>query len=211
MFKESLQKIMDLVKIRDGNSNNSNNKNNKKKIENLVVFVVILIVTIVIVNLILNGTDEKNKDNGKDDVKVLASTTIVEQEKEDSLEIKLKNILSKIDGVGNVDVLLTYSESNKVLAMYNEDSTENDTEENDTQGGNRKISQTSTKKEVIYQEKNGEKVPVTQSVINPKMEGALIIATGANNMQIKTNIVQAVEAATGLPTHKIQVFEMKNN
>ena len=29
-------------------------------------------------------------------------------------------------------------------------------------------------------------------------------------MQIKTNIVQAVEAATGLPTHKIQVFEMKN-
>ena len=77
-------------------------------------------------------------------------------------------------------------------------------------GGNRKISQTSNKKEVIYQEINGEKVPVTQSVINPKMEGALVIATGANNMQTKTNIVQAVEAATGLPTHKIQVFEMEN-
>ena len=29
-------------------------------------------------------------------------------------------------------------------------------------------------------------------------------------MQTKTNIVQAVEAVTGLPTHKIQVFEMKN-
>lgn len=45
--------------------------------------------------------------------------------------------------------------------------------------GNRKISQTSTKKEVIYEDKNGEKVPVVQSVVKPKIEGAIIIATGA--------------------------------
>lgn len=77
-------------------------------------------------------------------------------------------------------------------------------------GGNRKISQTSNKKEVIYQEVNGEKIPVTQSIINPKIEGAIVTAVGANSSTIKTNIVQAVEAATGLPTHKIQVFEMVN-
>lgn len=46
-------------------------------------------------------------------------------------------------------------------------------------GGSRKISQTSNKKEVIYQDINGEKVPVTQSVIKPKIEGAIITATGA--------------------------------
>ena len=34
----------------------------------------------------------------------------------------------------------------------------------------------------------------------------MIILTG--NANIKANIVQAVEAATGLATHKIQVFEM---
>ena len=206
MLKEKFQKVMDLIKVKEGE------QNNKKKIENLVVFVIIMIVTIIIVNAILNGENDKGKEGQKEETKVLATTTsIIENEvKEDELETKLKNILSKIDGVGKVDVLLTYSESNKVMAMYNEDSTENDTEEQDQQGGNRKISQTSTKKEVIYQEINGEQVPVTQSVINPKMEGALVIATGANNMQTKTNIVQAVEAATGLPTHKIQVFEMKN-
>ena len=63
-------------------------------------------------------------------------------------------------------------------------------------GGNRKISQTSTKKEVIYQELNGEKIPVTQSVINPKIEGAVVTANGAKDTMVKTNIVQAVEAAT---------------
>lgn len=46
-------------------------------------------------------------------------------------------------------------------------------------GGSRKISQTSNKKEVIYQDKNGEKVPVTQSILKPKIEGAIVTATGA--------------------------------
>ena len=80
--------------------------------------------------------------------------------------------------------------------MYNEDNQKNDTEETDTSGGNRKVSQTTTKKEVIYQEINGEKIPVTQSIINPKIEGAVIIATGAKNTNVKTDIIQAVEAAT---------------
>lgn len=76
-------------------------------------------------------------------------------------------------------------------------------------GGNRKISESSTKKEVIYQEINGEKIPVTQSTIKPKIEGAIVTAEGAVNSEIKLKITQAIEAATGLSTHKIQVFEMK--
>ena len=75
-------------------------------------------------------------------------------------------------------------------------------------GGNRKITEISSKKEVIYQEINGQKVPVTQSTIKPKIEGAIITATGAKNSDVKMKITQAVEAATGLATHKIQVFEM---
>jgi len=64
-------------------------------------------------------------------------------------------------------------------------------------------------KDVVYKEEDGEKVPVTQKVIQPKIEGAIITARGAGNGTVKNNIVQAVEAVTGLATHKIQVFEMK--
>ena len=94
------------------------------------------------------------------------------------------------------------------ITLYNEDNSQTDTEEEDSGGGNRKITEVSTKKEVIYQEINGEKVPVTQSTIKPKIEGAIITATGAGNSEVKLRITQAVEAATGLATHKIQVFEM---
>ncbi len=51
-----------------------------------------------------------------------------------------------------------------------------------------------------------KKTPITQKVVQPKIEGAIITAKGANDMTTKTNIIQAVEAATGLATHKIQVL-----
>ena len=50
---------------------------------------------------------------------------------------------------------------------------------------------------------------VIQKRIMPKVEGAIVIAEGAGNTNVKANIVSAVEAATGLLSHKVQVFEMK--
>ena len=122
---------------------------------------------------------------------------------------KLKNILSKIQGVGEVEVCLNYSESSEVVAMYNENSTTSTTEETDDTGGTRKIEETDTQKDVIYKEEDGTKTPITAKVVEPKIEGAIITAKGANNSEIKNNIIQAVEAITGLATHKIQVFEMQ--
>ena len=131
-------------------------------------------------------------------------------ENKDSLISNLEEILSKINGVGAVKVMITYSETSKIIPVYNEESTEESTEEKDTQGGTRKVTQTDNKKEVIYEEKDGEKTLITQNIVSPKIEGAIITAKGANNSSVKTNIIQAVEAVTGLATHKIQVFEMSD-
>ena len=76
-------------------------------------------------------------------------------------------------------------------------------------GGVRTINENSSKEEVIYEDNNGQRSVVTSSVITPEIKGAVVIAKGANNGVVKSNIIQAVEVATGLPTHKIQVFEMK--
>ena len=131
MMKEKILKLIDIFKIKDG-------ENNKRKIEILVVFIIILIVIIIIINTIWNSDSKKNKSE-YDESKVLAQTEIKNSEKgklnetdSSNLEEKLKNILAKIDGVGKVDILITYSESSELKAMYNEDSTKNDTEEQDT-------------------------------------------------------------------------------
>lgn len=191
--------------------------NNKKKIENLVVFIIILIITIIAINSIWNGkkTSKTEKKDSSEYDKQLATTinsndTTVTNEN-NSIETNLENILSKIEGVGDVKVLVAYSQSSETIAMYNESNKNSTVEEKDSGGGIRTTEQTDTTKDIIYKEENGEKVPITQKVINPKVEGAIITAVGANNGNVKNNIIQAVEAVTGLPTHKIQVFEMKKD
>lgn len=186
--------------------------NDKKKIENLVFFVIVLIITIVVINIIWNGNKTTTKQENNTATKKLA-TTINETNsnnitQDSSLEEKLEQILSKIQGVGDVKVCINYSESNEVLAMYNENSKVSTTEESDTSGGTRKIQETDSQKDVIYKEENGQKEPITQKIKQAKIEGAIITAKGAKDVTTKTNIIQAVEAITGLATHKIQVFEM---
>lgn len=190
--------------------------NDKKKIENLVFFVIILIITIVIINIIWNGNKQTNQSENKDASKQLANTiqnkemiNLNQTSNDGNLEQKLENILAKIQGVGEVQVCVHYSESSEVVPMYNENSKISTTEESDTSGGTRKIQATDSQKDIVYQEENGEKTPITQKIVQPKIEGAIITAKGAGNANTKTNIIQAVEAVTGLATHKIQVFEMQ--
>ena len=210
MFKDKIESFKSMMlKKTEGN--------NKRNIENLVVFLILLIITIIAINTIWGDKKEetKSQESNETSYKQLAEnldSKINSNNKEFNeynLEQSLEDILSKMAGVGKVQVLVTYSETSEVVAMYNEKNTSNNTEETDTNGGTRKISQTDTDKEIIYEEKNGEKVPITQKVIMPKIEGAVITAEGAGNINVKTNIIQAVEAATGLATHKIQVFEME--
>lgn len=190
--------------------------NNKKKIENLVFFIVVLIITIVVINVIWNGNKKTNNQETNIDNKKLAesqntlsgTSDIQNSNTQNELETKLEKILSKIQGVGEVQVCINYQESAEVVAMYNENSKTSSTEETDTSGGTRKIEETDTQKDIIYKEDNGEKTPITKKIVQPKIEGAIITAKGANNAETKTNIIQAVEAVTGLATHKIQVFEM---
>ena len=205
MFKDKLNRLIEKDK-EEGN--------NRKKIENLVFFVVVLIITIVVINLIWNDKNASKDIKGVDNNKKLAAVNQVETQikqvpQEQNLSQKLESILSKIQGVGDVNVFINYSESSEVVAMYNENSKSSTTEETDTSGGVRKIQETDSQKDIIYQENNGTKTPMTKKVIEPKIEGAIITAKGANNIDVKTNIIQAVEAATGLATHKIQVFEMQ--
>lgn len=112
---------------------------NKKKMENLVVFLVILIVTIIIVNLILGGGKETEQEPASDPNKKLATTENTEGSiatanltTQDSLSMQLEEILQKIQGVGEVKVLITYSQTSQTVPMYNEDITQKDTEETDT-------------------------------------------------------------------------------
>ena len=198
MFKEKFGNLKNsLIK--------SEKKGGKKSVENLILLAILLIIVIVAINYIWKYNGKAKKDNANS-TKVLADTNIIEENtsQNNDLEQKLKKILSNISGVGEVEVLITYSQTSVVNPIYNEDYGESVTEEEDTSGGKRKVSSTTNKKEVVSSNND----VITQSVTSPQIQGAVVIAKGAGDANVKANIIQAVEAATGLSTYKIQVFEM---
>ncbi len=182
----------------------------KKKTENIIVLIVILIITAVAINYIWKDSGDNNvKETKKIETNAVQVSADVSQ---NEIETKLEDILSHISGVGKIRVMITYSETSTINPVYNEDSKTSNINETDSGGGTRTTTEVNSQKEVIYKEnKDGSKEPVTQSIISPKIEGAIIAAQGASNATIKANIIQAVEAATGLATHKIQVFKMEDN
>lgn len=182
---------------------------NKKKVENLVFLLVVLVITIIAINFIWKD-DKKEENTNSNKQLATADTNTANNDNEESLEVKLETILSKISGVGKVDVMLTYTESTQIVPVYNKTEKTSNTDETDSGGGTRKIEESDVSQEVVYQDENGENVIATQKTVSPKIEGAIITAEGAGNSNIKASIIQAVEAATGLATHKIQVFQKQN-
>lgn len=193
MFLEKIKKIFD---------------NKEKRTENLISFLVILVITLIFINKIISEDNTNEKKDYNNEIGVELATSNIDEinlDVSDEFEKKLENILKKINGVGNVSVLLTYSESSSLVPIYNISQSTSTTEEKDTSGGTRTITSEDNKKDVITDSTSNV---ITEKKIMPKIEGAIITAEGANNANIKSNIISAVEAVTGLANHKIQVFEM---
>lgn len=186
------------------------NNNSKKKIENIVFLIIILVVTLIIINTIWRD-DASNKENKQNTNTSTKETLADENQNNDTkteLEGKLEKILGTIKNVGRVNVLINYAESSSLVPLYNESTTTSSTEEGDSSGGTRNVTETETKKDIVFSESSGSKEPITQKKIMPTIQGAIITAEGAKDANVKTDIINAVCAVTGLSIDKVQVFEI---
>lgn len=125
MIKDKIKSLV--VKKTKGDS--------KKTIENLIIFLVLLIITVISINVIWGNEESKDNNPNTETYKVLAqgiNNSNISETQEYNLEKELEDILSKISGVGKVQVLVTYSETSEVIAMHNEVKSTSKTEETDT-------------------------------------------------------------------------------
>ena len=181
----------------------------KRKIENICFFIGVLIITLILMKGIWKNqnNDSQSNINKNEDNEALAIDSTTSNKIE--IEEKLEDILSTIKNVGKVNVFINYSESTSSIPLYDESTTTSTTTEGDSSGGTRNTVETENQKEVVFTEKSGIKDPVIQKTLMPVIEGAIITAEGASNANVKTDIISAVQAVTGLGIDRIQVFEMK--
>lgn len=167
-----------------------------KKKENLIYLLILCIALFISVSYVFG--DNKNTQNAAQMVSSSNSTSTTNNinNSRDEMEEKLAKILSEISGIRDVSVMITYSSDGKVNPVYN-------TKEEEKEGS--KVIDRS----VVYNEVGSDKTVVIESTTMPVVEGVIVVASGASNVETRSKIAQAVSAITNVPIYKVQVFEKK--
>ncbi len=142
-------------------------------------------VVILLVGLLLMALPEKKTEQPP----VLAAETAVGG----SLQEELSQILSRIQGAGKVEVLLTEYAGAQTIYQTDLDQKDSDLRRDTV---------------ILSGENRGEAGLVSQ--VNPPIyQGALIVCQGGDRPAVKLAIVQAVMSVTGLSSNQITVLKMK--
>lgn len=186
-------------------------------IQNLCILLVLGILLIFLCFQPDSSTKSSNKESSNKTTtgsESLASSSVntesnsETEEYVNSLESKLQNILSKVNGVGDVEVMITLEESKERIVLKDSPYTQDSVNESDGEGGIRESNSSTRGDETVMSSNgDGETTPYIIKEIQPSILGVLIIAEGGNNAVIETKIVQAVEALFDVPAHKIVVME----
>ncbi len=127
----------------------------------------------------------------------------------DYLEGKLAAVLSKVEGVGRTEVMVTLASGSERIIEKDTDSESESVQETDSQGGSRSTIHNVSSKQTVYSGGDGNGEPYVTKEMTPVVEGVVVIAEGGDDAVTVQNITEAVQALFEIDTHKIKV--MKSN
>lgn len=148
----------------------------------------ILMIIIILISD-LSGKEEKSREDYSGGEKInFTGADIYAADMED----RLCGILSKIEGVGKAEVMLTitsteeyvYAETQKTGASQSENS-------------------------YVIIDKGSQKEALLKKINNPGISGVVVVCEGGDDPRVCEKIYIAVSTALNIPTNKIYVAEMK--
>lgn len=171
-----------------------------KNVKHIEVIVCIIFISLLLIIYFINFSPQKNST--QTNVEVSSGQVLMTSSSEYAilLENKLTNALSVLKGVKNVQVVVSVSSGGEVVIANN---VEEKTVENED-GKNVTVIKTP-----IIVTENGVSKPIILMEILPQINGVLVVASGAEDINVKLNIYKAIEAIISIPSENIQVFAGK--
>lgn len=196
-FKKELKKIL-----------------SQKKLNNLIIVCIILCFVLIAMNVLFPSNKKvNNKITSSVSQDNTNNTTFNTQGKEEDYEEKqkndLKNILKKMNGVGDVDVMISFENGEEKVPAYDKSIQTSTTEETDNEGGKRTNNQNTDGSKVVMSNSDGGNEPFILTTYKPKITGIVIVAEGAENSKTKYEIEQAVSKLYNVTLNKVNVYSMK--
>jgi len=127
---------------------------------------------------------------------------------ENLYETQLEEILETVVGVGKVEVMVNLDSTPEMVIEKNRDVRSSTTQETDKDKATRNQSDQTRNEEVVLVQGKQEQ-PVVLKTLKPKVRGVLVVAKGADNIQVKTWITEAVQKALEVPAYKISILPKK--
>ena len=135
-----------------------------------------------------------------------------EQEKfTENLERQLEELLSEMAGVGKAKVMITLEASQELVVEKDEPLKRSNTNESDSAGGSRIISEIDSEETTVYRTTGSDSEPYVIKTISPKVEGVVVVARGAGNGTVNKSITELVQALFGIDAHKVKVVKMTSS
>lgn len=148
------------------------------------------------------GAQEVSSDDG-----ITISKKLLDYEEQKKQE--LKDILSKIDGVGEVEVEIYFESSEVLVPATNSSIQTSETEEQDNNGGNRVTKQETQGTTVVMKNDSNTSEPFIAKTYKPQITGVIIVAEGAKSSKITYEIQKAVASFYDLSLDTVNVYPMK--
>ncbi|HEX9027415.1 MAG TPA: stage III sporulation protein AG [Clostridium sp.] len=187
----------------------------QKQLRNLIVVCIVLGFILIAMNVLLpsSKTLSNNKLSASTTAENVNNTLITNKTDEKSYEemqkTDLQNILKKMNGVGDVEVMMSFENGEQKVPAYDKNTQKSTTEETDNQGGKRVNNQNTDGSTIVMTTSDGNNEPFILTTYKPKINGVIILAEGASNSKIKYEIEQAVSKLYNLSLDKVNVYSMK--
>lgn len=157
------------------------------KKRNKTDFVILILLGVMVMIVAMPSGTKKTQTQQETQTPVIQNETDEKQQ----LEEQLQKLLEKMDGVGKVRVMLTFSDDGE--DKLDKNITENGTQTEETT--------------VVYDTKDAQQPYVIRRE-KPKVEGVVVVAEGGGNVQTVTQISNAVMSLFSVEAHKVVVVKM---
>lgn len=164
---------------------------NKKNIKVIVAVVLMLIALILYIGLGSGKEYSQAESTAKDNY-------ITTMEYCEKLESKLQSIISQIDGAGNVKVMVTVDGSPELIYV-----SDTDTKTSTTTNGT--TTTTTSSPIIVGSGSNSNGIVMTEKL--PKVKGVIVVSTGAGQIGIKLDILNAVATLLDISTDNITILK----
>lgn len=179
-----------------------------KRIKDLILSkngsMILLVIGLIGIGLIFLSEFLPSGNGSTNTTSVISSDTYSKQ-----LETKLKGIIGQINGVGNVDVMVTVESGVEYVYEQNVKTTDDKSQDSDSSGRNQTQENSNQETSAIIIDKgSGGQEALVKTEIQPRIQGVVVVCDGGEDPVVKENIVNAITVALNITSNQVSVSKI---